>query len=80
MAVIKPLSREDADPAVSEIYEQMSQKFGRMPNIFGLLAHRPEVLKTFLPFYQAVVAGGTVEPRYKELVYLKTSQVNGCEY
>jgi len=23
---------------------------------------------------------GTVEPRYKELAYLKTSLLNGCEY
>jgi alkylhydroperoxidase family enzyme len=51
-----------------------------MPNIFGLMAHRPEVLAKFLPFYSAVMEGGTVEARYKELAYLKTALINGCEY
>ena len=51
-----------------------------MPNIFGLMAHRPDVLGKFLPFYSAVMEGGTVEPRYKELAYLKTALTNGCEY
>ena len=48
-----------------------------MPNIFGLMAHRPDVLGKFLPFYSAVMEGGTVEPRYKELAYLKTALING---
>jgi alkylhydroperoxidase family enzyme len=51
-----------------------------MPNIFGLMAHRPDVLAKFLPFYSAVMEGGTVEARYKELAYLKTALINGCEY
>ena len=51
-----------------------------MPNIFGLMAHRPDVLEKFLPFYSAVMEGGTVELRYKELAYLKTALINGCEY
>jgi alkylhydroperoxidase family enzyme len=51
-----------------------------MPNIFGVMAHRPAALRSFLPFFLAVVQQGTVEPRYKELAYLKASMVNGCEY
>jgi alkylhydroperoxidase family enzyme len=51
-----------------------------VPNIFGTMAQRPNVLKNFLPFYSAVMNEGTVEPRYKELAYLKTSLLNGCEY
>jgi hypothetical protein len=44
------------------------------------MAHRPNVLQTFLPLYAAITGEGTVEQRYKELAYLKTSLVNGCEY
>jgi alkylhydroperoxidase family enzyme len=58
----------------------MQKSFGRVPNIFGVMARRPSALKTLLPFYDAVVAEGTVEAKYKELAYLKTSQVNGCDY
>ena len=33
-----------------------------------------------MPLYSAVIDKGTVEPKYKELAYLKTAQINGCEY
>src|SRR5271154_442938 len=44
------------------------------------MAHRPEVLARFLPLYKAVINEGTIEAKYKELAYLRTSMVNGCEY
>jgi alkylhydroperoxidase family enzyme len=80
MAVVNPLPKEKAAPEVHEAYEGMTKRFGKVPNIFGAMAHRPNVLKNFLPFYGAVMNEGTVEPRYKELAYLKTSLLNGCEY
>ena len=58
----------------------MKQKLGKMPNFFAMLAHNPDALKNFLPFYQAVTGEGALEARYKEFAYLKTSIVNGCEY
>jgi len=80
VSVVTPLPKEKAASEVQGIYDALSKKFGKMPNIFGLMAHRPDVLGKFLPFYSAVIEGGSVEPRYKELAYLKTSLTNGCEY
>ena len=80
MSVVNPQSKEQAASEVHSIYDGMSKKLGKMPNIFGLMAHRPDVLAKFLPFYSAVMEGGTVEARYKELAYLKTALINGCEY
>src|SRR5260370_1656591 len=79
MSVVNPLPKEKAAAEVHGIYDGVSKKFGKMPNIFGLMAHRPDVLGKFLPFYSAVMEGGTVEPRYNELPYLKTALINGCE-
>jgi len=80
MGTVNPLAKDQAAPEMHPVYEAMSKKFGKMPNIFGMMAHRPDVLAKFLPFYSAVMEGGTIEPRYKELAYLKTSLINGCEY
>jgi alkylhydroperoxidase family enzyme len=80
MSVVNPLAKEKAASEVHPIYDGVAKKLGKMPNIFGLMAHRPDVLAKFLPFYSAVIEGGTVEARYKELVYLRTSLINGCEY
>ena len=80
MATIAPLAEERAAADVKPIYENLKEKHGKVPNFFAMLAHKPEVLKTFLPFDQAIMGPGAVEQKYKELAYLKTSSVNGCEY
>ena len=80
MAAINPVPKEKAAPELAGIYDSMIRKFGSMPNFFGALAHRPDVLKSFLDVYGAITGKGTVEPRFKELAYLKTSITNGCQY
>jgi uncharacterized peroxidase-related enzyme len=80
MASVTPLPREKAAEEVKPIYDSMTGKFGKMPNFFALMAHRPAVLKSFLPFYGAATGEGSVEPKLKELAYLKTSVLNGCAY
>jgi len=80
MAVIKPLLKEDAAASVHGLYDAFAQKFGHMPNIFAVMANRPEVLSSFLPFFQSLIAGGTLATRDKELAYVATSMLNGCEY
>jgi uncharacterized peroxidase-related enzyme len=79
MSAIKPVAKDQADSQLTEIYDQLEEKYGRIPNFFGMMAHRPAVLKAFLPLLTAITQG-TVEPRYKELAYLKASMLNGCEY
>ncbi len=80
MAVVNPLPKEKAAPEVHEAYDALTKKIGKMPNFYATMAHRPDVLSKFLPLYAAIVNEGTVEPRFKELAYLKTAMTNGCEY
>ncbi|MBI2955894.1 MAG: carboxymuconolactone decarboxylase family protein [Acidobacteria bacterium] len=80
MTVVKPVPAEKLPTEATKIYDSLTQKFGRVPNFFAVMANRPNVLKHFLPFYAAVMAEGSVEARYKELAYLKAATLNGCEY
>ena len=80
MATIAPVSEERAPAEVKPIYENLKKAVGKVPNFFAMLAHKPEVLKSFVPMYEAIVGPGGVEQKYKELCYLKTSIVNACEY
>jgi uncharacterized peroxidase-related enzyme len=80
MKVVNPLTKEQAAPEVRETFEKLTALAGKVPNIFAAMAHRPAVLNAFLPLYGAIVNEGTVEAKYKELAYLRTSMVNGCEY
>ena len=80
MAIVNPLSKEDAAASVHGLYDAFAQKFGFMPNIFAVMAHRPEALSSFIPFFQLMMGAGTLTNRDKELAYLATSMLNGCEY
>ena len=80
MAVITPLSKDNAPKESQPVFDDLRQKFGRMPNIFALMAHRPSSLKNLLALYGSIMGEGSVEPKLKEFAYLKTSIVNGCEY
>lgn len=80
MATVAPVTEQQANARLKPIYDALKQKLGKVPNFFAILAHKPEILETFLPFYQAVTGPGALEQRYKELAYLKTSMTNGCEY
>jgi AhpD family alkylhydroperoxidase len=80
MGTVRPLTKQQAAPEMQETFEKLAARAGKVPNIFAAMAHRPAVLQTFLPLYKAIVNDGTVEAKYKELAYLRTSMVNGCEY
>jgi len=80
MAVIDPLSKENAAGSVHGLYDAFTKKFGFMPNIFAAMAHRPEALSSFVPFFLLMMGEGTLADRDKELAYLATSLFNSCEY
>ena len=79
-STITPLTKEQAAPSVQPIYDKLTHVFGKMPSFFGVMARVPDALAHFLPLYSAVIDQGSVEAKYKELAYLKTAQINGCEY
>ena len=77
---IRPVEKERAAEAARAVYEEIEQRGGRVGNFWRMLAHKPEVLRTFTPFYQAIWAPGALSPRLKELAYLRVSILNGCGY
>jgi alkylhydroperoxidase family enzyme len=51
-----------------------------MELLFRVMEHRPELAQHSLALLQATMRGGTVEPRLKELLAIRVSQVNNCFY
>jgi len=76
MARVALIQPEDASPEVKETYEKVLR--GKPGNIQKALAHRPEMLKNFLSFYGSV--GKSLERKLYELIYLRVSFINGCNY
>src|ERR1700691_2753119 len=77
---ISPVSKENAGAEDQHILDKLTHGISKVPSFFGTMARVPEAFATFVPFYTAVIEHGTVQPKYKELDYLKTSLINGCEY
>ena len=76
MARIALITPEDASPEVREIYEKTLR--GKPGNAQKALAHRPDMLKNFLPFYSSV--GRSLDRKLYELIYIRVSLINGCHY
>ena len=78
MPLVPPLSDDQAPPAAKQQLQAIQAKFGMVPNIFRTMAHAPEVLQHTLGLDAAI--GHDLDPKLRELAYLKTSQLNGCHY
>jgi len=68
------------DPSQNEFLAGLEAR-AKQPNPFlRVMAHRPDALKSFVPFYAAVTGSGSLERRLKELAYLVASIANHCAY
>ncbi len=76
MARISLIEVDTASPEVKEIYEKVLR--GKPGNAQKVLAHRPDMLKNFLAFYGSV--GKSLDRKLYEMIYLRVSFINGCQY
>ena len=76
---ITPLEKQQVSGPATGIYDEL-EKRGKVINFFKVLAYKPEILKTFMDFYQQVWREGKLPDVTKELAYLRTSILNGCTY
>jgi alkylhydroperoxidase family enzyme len=54
--------------------------FTTMATLFRTMAHRPELMRHSIQLLDTAMRTGTVEPRLKELLAVRVSQVNYCYY
>lgn len=80
MPRISRLDSSQVSPEVASIFDHFMKVRGNVPNMFRTVAHRPELLKTMIAHFRAVMETGTVPTRLKELLFVRTSQINRCEY
>ncbi len=80
---IPPLSLADADPETRTLLERLSRLRGddaSVLNVFGTLAHHPELLREWLGFATHVLTRSSLDPRLRELVILRTGWLTGSPY
>ena len=77
---ISRLDKSQVDPESGQVFEDFLRERGNIPNMFRTVAHRPEIMRTMVAHFRAVMNTGTVSKKLKELVIVRTSQINHCEY
>ncbi len=80
MPRISRLNRSDVSPELRESYDKFLRDRGNVPYFFRTLAHRPEIFRTATAHMQAVLNTGTLPTKLKELVVVRTSQLNCTAY
>jgi uncharacterized peroxidase-related enzyme len=68
------------EPAENEFLASLESKAKKPNPFFRAMANRPEVLKSFVPLYSAIMGPGAVDRRIKLLVYLVCSYANECAF
>jgi alkylhydroperoxidase family enzyme len=71
---IAPLTLEGADAETRQLLERLTSIRGantQLLNVFGTLAHHPELLRQWLGFATYLLTASTLDPRLRELVVLR---------
>ena len=80
MSRISRMDRSQVSPEVAARYDKVFAQRGNVPNMFRVMAHRPEIFATMQDHFAAVLNTGTVSTKLKELIIVRTSQVNETPY
>ena len=80
MSRISRLDRSEVSPDIAALYDKVFSQRGNVPNMFRVMAHRPEIFATMQAHFAAVLNTGSVPAKLKELIIVRTSQVNRTPY
>jgi uncharacterized peroxidase-related enzyme len=77
---ISKLDRSEVASDMAALYDKIFAQRGNVPNMFRTMAHRPEIFSTMMAHFSAVLSTGTVSTKLKELIIVRTSQINITPY
>lgn len=82
-----PISRfpipnlEDLPEDICNIITSIQEKVGFVPNVFLTLAHRPDELRAFMAYHDALMEKESgLSKAEREMIVVATSNDNGCQY
>ncbi|MBI2939622.1 MAG: peroxidase-related enzyme [Chloroflexi bacterium] len=80
MSRVSLVQVQEASGKAKEVFDDIQENFGMVPNLFKAYAHRPAILEANWQKYKAVMPGGELPRQLKEMVAVVVSQANGCQY
>jgi len=74
------VEREQADETTTEFYDKAEERFEMLLNIFKVFGHTPELGTVFTDLVMAILKDGELDWVTKELIILKATHRNECQY
>ena len=74
------VERDQADAATTEFYDKAEGRFEMLLNIFKVFGHTPELGAVFTDLVMAILKDGELDWVTKELIILKATHRNDCQY
>ena len=74
------LERDAASPDAQKIYDALLSTRGVVPNMFKVLAQRPEIAQGVAGFLKPLLSDGALPACYKELIAVRVSQHHHSAY
>ncbi len=74
------VEREQADATTIAFYDKAEERFQALLNIFKVFGHQPEYGTVFTDLIMAILKDGVIDWKTKELLILKATQRNNCQY
>jgi alkylhydroperoxidase family enzyme len=76
MSRISRLDCGEVTPKIAVLYDKAFAQRDNVPNMFRMMAHRPEIFITMQAHFGAILNTGTVPAKLKDLIIVGTRQVN----
>ena len=83
----RPISRfpvpriEDLPGDIAERILAVQEKSGFIPNVFLVLAHRPDEFRAFFAYHDALMEKpGNITKAEREMIVVATRNANQCQY
>ncbi len=79
MKTINVPTREEVNPQSQQIFDAITKKMGKVPNLYATIGYSDNALKAMLDF-EGTFNNGIFSAKEREALYLVVSQVNNCDY
>jgi len=77
---IEPIDPAGSGEDVRPTFDAFVAERGKVPNLFRMAAHNPAIMRTLADHLRVVMGQGTVPVLLKELLSVRVSHINLCDY
>jgi alkylhydroperoxidase family enzyme len=74
------LGPDDVPGKIRALFDAFLRERGNIPNLYRVAAHRPAIAESLFALQRAVMGPGEVNMSLKELLSVRVSHINACEY